>query len=88
MLLKIDRASEVPAYRQIYERVVALVDEGALRPGDPLPPSRALGPSIGVHRSTVVRAYDELRALGWNLVCGERAAPGNRPPRDRPCGAA
>lgn len=65
LLLKIDRASDIPAYRQICERIVALVDEGALRPGDRLPPTRALGTSIGLHRSTVVRAYNELRALGY-----------------------
>jgi len=65
LLLNIDSASEVPAYRQICDRIVALVDEGALRPGDRLPPTRVLGASIGFHRSTVVRAYDELRALGY-----------------------
>jgi DNA-binding transcriptional MocR family regulator len=65
LLLKIDRASDVPAYRQICDRIVALVDEGALRPGDRLPPTRALGATAGCHRSTVVRAYNELRALGY-----------------------
>ncbi len=65
LLLKIDRASDVPVYRQICDRIVALVDEGALRPGDRLPPTRALGATIGLHRSTVVRAYNELRALGY-----------------------
>jgi DNA-binding transcriptional MocR family regulator len=65
LLLTIDRASGLPAYRQIGERIVSLVDEGALRPGDRLPPTRVLGATLGVHRSTVVRAYDELRALGY-----------------------
>jgi len=65
LLLKIDSASELPAYRQICERIVAQVNQGALRPGDRLPPTRLLGASIGVHRSTVVRAYDELRARGY-----------------------
>jgi DNA-binding transcriptional MocR family regulator len=65
LLLKIDRASEIPAFRQICDRIVTLVDEGALRPGDRLPPTRVLGASIGFHRSTVVRAYNELRALGY-----------------------
>jgi len=65
LLLKIDRASDIPAYRQICDRIVALADEGALRPGDRLPPTRVLGDSIGFHRSTVVRAYNELRALGY-----------------------
>jgi DNA-binding transcriptional MocR family regulator len=65
LLLKINRESAVPAYRQICDRIVALVEEGALRPGDRLPPTRVLGAFIGFHRSTVVRAYDELRALGY-----------------------
>ena len=65
LLLQIDRASGVPAYRQICQRIVALVDEGTLQPGDRLPPTRLLGTSIGVHRSTAVRAYRELRALGY-----------------------
>jgi DNA-binding transcriptional MocR family regulator len=65
LLLKIDRESDVPAYRQICVRIVALVEEGALRPGDRLPPTRVLAASTGFHRSTVVRAYDELRALGY-----------------------
>lgn len=65
LLMHLDRESSVPAYLQIRDRIVALVDEGALRPGDRLPTSRALAESIGVHRSTVVRAYDEIRALGY-----------------------
>ena len=65
LLLTIDRTSGVPAFRQICDRIVALVDEGGLRPGDRLPPTRLLGVSIGLHRSTVVRAYNELRALGY-----------------------
>ncbi len=65
LLLKIDRASKVPAYQQICNRVVDLVDTGALKPGDRLPPTRALSTTIGLHRSSVVRAYNELRALGY-----------------------
>jgi DNA-binding transcriptional MocR family regulator len=65
LLLRIDRTSGVPVYRQICDRIVILVEEGVLRSGDRLPPTRALAASIGLHRSTVVRAYDELRALGY-----------------------
>lgn len=65
LLLKIDRTSDVPAYRQVCDQIVALADEGVLRPGDRLPPTRVLGVSIGLHRSSVVRAYSELRALGY-----------------------
>ncbi len=65
LLLRLDAKSSVPAYLQIRDRIVALVEEGALRPGDRLPPTRALAGTIGVHRTTVVRAYDEVRALGY-----------------------
>jgi len=65
LLLRIDRKSEVPAYRQICTELAALVDEGSLSPGDRLPPTRRFAITLGVHRSTVVRAYDELRALGY-----------------------
>jgi DNA-binding transcriptional MocR family regulator len=61
----IDGSSEIPAYRQICRQVMALVDEGILPPGHRMPPSRALGPDLGVHRSTIVRVYAELRALGY-----------------------
>lgn len=65
LLIPIDRTSAIPLYRQVRERVVALVDGGALRPGDRLPPTRALARSLGVNRTSLVRAYDELRALGY-----------------------
>ncbi|HVP14307.1 MAG TPA: PLP-dependent aminotransferase family protein [Terriglobales bacterium] len=65
LLVNIDRRSRVPVYRQICERVVKLVDDGALAPGDRLPPTRALAGTLGVHRSTVLTAYAELWALGY-----------------------
>jgi len=65
LLLTIDQARAVPAYVQIRDRIVALVEEGALRPGDRVPPTRVLANAVGVHRTTVVRAYEEARALGY-----------------------
>ncbi len=65
LVLTVDPGSSVPVYLQIRDRVVALAEEGTLRPGDRLPPTRALAASLGVHRSTVVRAYEEIRALGY-----------------------
>lgn len=63
--ISIDTRAGMPAYRQICNQVMALVDEGRLRPGDRLPSTRVLGPDLGLHRSTVLRAYEELRALGY-----------------------
>ena len=65
LLLKIDRESQAPIYRQIVDSVVRHVDGGTLAPGDRLPPSRVLARSTGVDRSTVTRAYEELWALGY-----------------------
>ncbi len=84
LLLTVDRTRPVPAYRQIYERVVRLVDAGELAPGDRLPPTRTLARTLGVHRSTVLRAYDELWALGYlesrqgSYSTVRRRAPGGR----------
>ena len=45
-------------------RLRALMDEGELPPGEPLPPDRALALALAVGRSTVVAAYDLLRQEG------------------------
>ena len=65
LLLKIDPSSSVPIYLQIRDRIVSLIEDETLQPGDRLPPTRALSESVGVHRSTVIRSYDEIRALGY-----------------------
>ncbi len=65
ILIDIDRSSDKPVYQQINDGIVALIEEGSLRPGDRFPPTRVLARGLGVHRSTVLRAYDELRALGY-----------------------
>lgn len=64
LILDLDTTSPVPAYRQIVARVVQLIETGALNAGDRLPPTRTLARIAGVHRSTVLRAYGELVALG------------------------
>lgn len=65
LILNVDKDSAVPAYQQICQRVIGLVQTAALGPGDRLPPTRELARTIGVHRSTVIRAYGELWALGY-----------------------
>lgn len=65
LLLTIDRGDPLPLALQIRDRLAAMVEAGVLRAGERLPPTRTLAAMVGVHRSTVVRAYDELRALGY-----------------------
>jgi DNA-binding transcriptional MocR family regulator len=65
LLMTVDKAGATPVYRQIIQKIVRLVDAGTLAQGDRLPPTRSLAESLGVHRSTVLRAYGELWALGY-----------------------
>lgn len=51
----------------IAQSLRALIERGALRAGDPLPPVRALAEQLGVNRNTVVAAYRQL-AQGGLLV--------------------
>jgi GntR family transcriptional regulator len=62
--LKIDVSSDVPAYRQIADQVRALVVEGALEPGDSLPPVRKLALDLGIHFNTIAEAYRTLAREG------------------------
>jgi GntR family transcriptional regulator len=75
--LKIDIASEVPAYRQIADQVRALIVEGALEPGDSLPPVRKLALDLGIHFNTIAEAYRTLEREGLLEIIhghGARAA--------------
>ncbi len=65
LIARVDKRSSVPAYRQICDEVARLVDDRTLAAGERLPPTRVLARRLGLHRSTVVRAYAELWALGY-----------------------
>ena len=54
-----------PLYRQIFDQVAARVSSGVLTPGFRLPPTRVLAEELGVHRNTVVRAFEDLVAAGF-----------------------
>jgi len=65
MFLKINRSSSKPLYQQIIDEIKGLIDQGAIEPDQPLPSTRKLAETLGVNRSTVVTAYEELQALGY-----------------------
>lgn len=65
ILMKLDRKASVPLHRQIFLQVKDLIEKKNLKPGDRLPASRSLAERLGVHRSTVYRAYEELGAFGY-----------------------
>lgn len=59
-----DRRPGRPVYRQIAERFEQLIRRGELTAGSLLPAERKLASELGVNRSTVIQAYEELRASG------------------------
>lgn len=91
LLLKLDEKSATSKCEQIIAQVRARIEDRVLRPGDRLPSTRRLAETLGLHRSTVALAYQELWALGFlDLRPGSRprvrgrtqiVAPGQRPYR-------
>jgi len=65
----IDRGLRTPVYRQISDALRDQIRAGEIPDGERLPSERALAIELGVNRTTIVNAYDELSASG--LVSGE-----------------
>ncbi|MES2048438.1 MAG: GntR family transcriptional regulator [Pseudomonadota bacterium] len=55
-----------PIYRQLKERVIGMILDGALKAGDPLPSVRQIAAEYQLNPITVSRAYQEL--VDDNLV--------------------
>ena len=49
-----------PIYRQVRDRVVALMLDGVLNEGDPLPSARTVAAEYRLNPITVLKAYQEL----------------------------
>ena len=63
----LDAGSGLALPAQIAAAVRADVATGALRPGEPMPSSRALARNLGVSRGTVEASYDQLLAEDYLL---------------------
>jgi GntR family transcriptional regulator len=50
----------LPIYRQLRDRVVAMILEGALKEGDPLPSVRSVAAEFRLNPLTVLKGYQEL----------------------------
>ena len=70
-----------PIYRQLRDRVVAMILEGVLKEGDPLPSVRNVAAEYRVNPLTVLKSYQELvdeklvesrRGLGMFVNAGAR----------------
>ncbi|MBE1284398.1 MAG: aminotransferase class I/II-fold pyridoxal phosphate-dependent enzyme [Rhodobacteraceae bacterium] len=60
-----DRHSDQPIFEQICEAIRARTISGELAEGTKLPPTRVFATELGVSRSTVVTAYEQLVAEGY-----------------------
>ena len=56
---------EIPKYVQIANFIKALIDKRKIKDGDKLPAIRALSEKMGVNNSTIVSAYNKLKAEGY-----------------------
>ncbi|HEX7081486.1 MAG TPA: GntR family transcriptional regulator [Gammaproteobacteria bacterium] len=64
MRIRISPDEGVPVYQQIVNQIKYLVASKVLRPGDELPPIRALAEQLLINPNTVARAYRELEIAG------------------------
>jgi GntR family transcriptional regulator len=72
-----------PIYRQLRDRVVAMILEGVLKEGDPLPSVRTVAAEFRINPLTVLKGYQQLvdeqlvekrRGLGMYVSAGAAAA--------------
>ena len=59
--LRLDHQSSQPFYQQLQQQLLAMIESGALAPGQNLPAERAMADLLHISRTTVKRCYDELR---------------------------
>ena len=53
-----------PIYRQLRDRVVAMILDGVLKEGDPLPSVRSVAAEFRLNPLTVLKSYQELAGEG------------------------
>lgn len=64
MWFAIDFSSHVPVYKQIKEKIKALIKSGKLHKNEFVPSIRTLAQDLQVNINTVARAYRELTSEG------------------------
>jgi GntR family transcriptional regulator len=83
MLMDPQWDDSLPIYRQLRDRVVAMILEGALKEGDALPSVRSVAADFRLNPLTVLKSYQQLvdeqlvekrRGLGMFVSAGARKA--------------
>jgi GntR family transcriptional regulator / MocR family aminotransferase len=63
--IQLDASANLPLRRQLYEQLGRAIRTGYLAPGTRLPSTRAFARELGVSRTTVEEAYQDLVAQGY-----------------------
>ena len=71
---QVERAAATPIFRQVYLQMRSAILGQRLSPGAKLPSTRALAAKLGVARTSVISAYEQL--LRRRLSVRPRQAPG------------
>lgn len=61
----LDENSKVPMYRQLYQNILTSIREGGLSVGEKMPSIRRIADELGVSRTTVEQAYQQLCVEGY-----------------------
>src|SRR5262245_62984136 len=65
VLVDLDSDATIPLHRRIYDDLRRQILDGRLKRGARLPSTRSLAVDLRVSRSTVVQAFEQLRAEGY-----------------------
>lgn len=65
IVINLDGSSDDPLYRRLYDELRGAILAGKLVPGSRLPSTRELATDLGLSRTTVLNAFDQLIAEGY-----------------------
>lgn len=89
----LDSRSDIPMYRQLYNSIKTAIGSGGLRVGEKLPSIRRISEELGVSRTTVEQAYQQLCVegylssrpqSGYFVEAAVTSAPEEAPPAETP----
>ena len=62
MNINLNKESSTPLYKQIRNNIKTMIVFGELSNGSKMPSVRKMAEALGVHKNTITKAYDELKA--------------------------
>lgn len=65
IVYQLERDSKIPLFVQLSNEIRRKIVSGQIKPGSQLPPSRSFASELGLSRSTITEAYEQLVAEGY-----------------------